>query len=82
MTRELTPEDADWYRTIGREWERIQWCMYDSRIAAVFRALRDQCRDPQQPTNLEAGRARMALVAEIDALDVEPRPPYPKRGAA
>jgi hypothetical protein len=67
-----SPEDADWYRYIGREWQRIHACMHDERIRAMFGALRDQCARPDEPTSAEGGQARMALIAEIDALGIEP----------
>jgi hypothetical protein len=72
-TRAPSPEDADWYRYIGREWKRIHACMHDERISAMFWTLREQCKDPDEPTNTEGGQARMALIAEIDALGIEPR---------
>jgi hypothetical protein len=65
------PEDADWYRYIGREWQRINACMHDERISAMFGALKAQCSQPEAPTSTEGGQARMALIAEIDALGIE-----------
>jgi hypothetical protein len=72
-TRAPSPEDADWYRYIGREWRRINACLYDERIKAMFHALKAQCKDPDAPTNTEGGQVRMALIEEIDALGIEPR---------
>lgn len=71
---DLTPSEQEHYRYIGREWKRIQWCMYDDRISAMFRALREGCADPANPTNQEGANTRMALIAEIDALGIEPKP--------
>lgn len=72
---ELTPDEQEHYRYIGREWKRIQWCMYDERISAMFAALKDGCTHPDDPTDSEAGHIRMALVAEIEALGIESHEP-------
>lgn len=75
--------EQEHYRIIGREWTRITWCMYDERIASMWRALRDQLEYPTDPDapgfsrghhNMQSAAMRQALIAEIDALGIEPKP--------
>lgn len=70
-----SPAEEEHWRVIGREWELIQWCMHDARISGMRRALVAQLLDPENPTEEEAANLRLALVAEIEALQIEPIEP-------
>jgi len=74
MTRDATPHplDRDHWRIIGRGWKLIQSCMHDERISAMFGEMRKNCADPENPTDTEAARVRLALVDEIEALQITP----------
>jgi hypothetical protein len=59
------------------EWKIIARSLHDPRIAAMHRALMEQCAIPGRPTHQEARDGRAALIAEIEALRVPPRPIVP-----
>lgn len=54
------------------QWRLIAACLHDKRIAAMHRALMDNCAIPREPTHEEGRNARLALVAEINGLGVKP----------
>lgn len=69
-----TPEDAfERRRHIGRAWTRITYCLHDPELRAMSHALREQCANPDRPTDDEAEHARLALIDEIEARDIQPR---------
>jgi hypothetical protein len=70
------PGTASWERRrrLGEEWLEINDCLHDEPLAAMFRALLDQCRTPGEPTDREADLARQALVDEIRARMIPRRP--------
>lgn len=60
-------------RLMGRGWKLINECLHDSKIAAMHRALRAGCVDPDDPTDDEAANVRLALLEEIALNGVQPR---------
>jgi hypothetical protein len=56
------------------EWSLIGLCLHDEEISAMHRCLMEQCAIPREPSHDEARDARAALVEEIRARSVKPRP--------
>jgi hypothetical protein len=70
----LTATTAGERAQMLREWRRIAYSLHDREFAAMHRALMQACKVPGEPTNDEARDARAAMIAELDARNIEPRP--------